>query len=252
MGTTVWLASYPRSGNTLVRAALFYGFGIRSASVYREPPRKYPVIGDLALELSAREPDAARNWGGPVFVKTHQLPEQADTRPALYIVRDGRDALVSYARYAMAERQPGFSGAEFDDCAENLIRHGSEGIGDWSGNVRAWTGRSACTALIRFEELVQNPVSTVQRAVESLGFALPEPVGDVPSFGDLRSRDSVLFRKGKVGAWKAELTPRLVELFWELHGPQMLAMGYPHDDRFLAPLVSARNGSLAEIATTQA
>ncbi len=31
------------------------------------------------------------------FVKTHQLP--GDNSPAIYLVRDGRDACVSYAHY---------------------------------------------------------------------------------------------------------------------------------------------------------
>jgi len=36
---TVWLASYPRSGNTYLRAILWTCFGLRSASVYADDCR---------------------------------------------------------------------------------------------------------------------------------------------------------------------------------------------------------------------
>ena len=32
----IWLASYPRSGNTLLRTVLWHCFGLRSASLYPE------------------------------------------------------------------------------------------------------------------------------------------------------------------------------------------------------------------------
>ena len=33
------------------------------------------------------------------FVKTHELPTENDNSPAIYLVRDGRDVLMSYAHY---------------------------------------------------------------------------------------------------------------------------------------------------------
>jgi hypothetical protein len=46
--------------------------------------------------------DAARSSQETLLVKTHDLPD--DDSPALYLVRDGRDALVSYAHYIFIER----------------------------------------------------------------------------------------------------------------------------------------------------
>jgi hypothetical protein len=85
----IWLASYPRSGNNYVRDMLESVYGIKTATIYNEPRR--PKI-DL---------EAARKTGEIFLVKTHELPD--DDCSALYLVRDGRDALVSYARFIYVE-----------------------------------------------------------------------------------------------------------------------------------------------------
>ena len=41
------------------------------------------------------------------FVKTHELPREGDRRPAVYLLRDGRDALVSFAWFVLAYERPG-------------------------------------------------------------------------------------------------------------------------------------------------
>jgi len=81
----IWLASYPRSGNTFFRIILHEVYGIKSVA-YTGPfmekgdysPEEYPVI------------------------KTHLLPDQLpedDKTPSIYLVRDGRDAIVSMAHH---------------------------------------------------------------------------------------------------------------------------------------------------------
>ena len=36
MTETVWLASYPRSGNTMLRTILWHGFAMKSGAIYNE------------------------------------------------------------------------------------------------------------------------------------------------------------------------------------------------------------------------
>ena len=82
----IWLASFPRSGNTFFRNILYQLYGLESSTFHREP--NYPV--DEGYESY------------PV-VKTHLLP--SDLIPddpnikKVYLVRDGRDALVSIAHH---------------------------------------------------------------------------------------------------------------------------------------------------------
>ena len=89
-----WIASFPRSGNTYFRNILFYVYGIESSTWHNETA--YPVD---------------ENYDSYRFVKTHLLPKDlfpADPSiPAIYLVRDGRDAVVSIAHHRRDLVNPG-------------------------------------------------------------------------------------------------------------------------------------------------
>jgi hypothetical protein len=95
----VWLASYPRSGNTFLRALIARAFRTNTLSVYSEDRK---TVCELALTQSGAESsssvtaaqiDELRADSNIHFVKTHEL---AATLPSydycVYLVRDGRDA----------------------------------------------------------------------------------------------------------------------------------------------------------------
>ncbi len=235
----VWIASYPRSGNTLTMMALRDVFGIGRIGT---------VMGkDLDLgQLQRALPPANREvWSPPTelanlsrtealerirasedafFIKTHRISEAEDPAPAIYIVRDGRDALVSQAHF-VADRSR-FAGQSFDERLLTLIDEGMPTRGTWSANVAAWRRRGAPTAVIHFEDLVRDPPSTVAAAFEPLGLPIPPADGELTSFAEARDRMPDVFRRGEVGSWRDEMPGNLAEHFWELHGEQMLALGY--------------------------
>jgi hypothetical protein len=97
----VWLASFPRSGNTFLRILLHRRYGVRTSVVYSVDGVAARLGPDLigyqqrpASLATMRESDEV------FFVKTHRQRDgdvdQADR--AICLVRDGRDALVSWAR----------------------------------------------------------------------------------------------------------------------------------------------------------
>src|SRR5262249_16232902 len=100
----VWLASYPRSGNTFLRVALHALYGVPTYSVYDDDDpvaqRAGPAL--LASPPSPAPPPAMRDSPGTHFVKTHKR-RKPDGCPAIYLVRDGRDAVVSHARLRASE-----------------------------------------------------------------------------------------------------------------------------------------------------
>jgi hypothetical protein len=232
----VWIASFPRSGNNLFRATLHRLFGVKSGSVFPEPPGADPFLDALSLHLPEDSIDALREQDAPVFVKTHRLADADESSPAIYLVRDGRDALVSYAHFVKARRERGFRSLNFRRALSKLIEREIHPYGSWSSNVRAWTRRDAPTAVVRFEELVESPAGIVRDAVESLGVSLPSPTGELPSFEELHERNPVVFRRGEIGSWTSELPARLEQRFWELYGAEMLVMGYSREH----PLARAR------------
>lgn len=239
----VWVACYPRSGNTLTMLVLRDVFGIsRVAAVYGrqvtwgfagnleelpptlesaaswQPPEELANLRDDDLL------DALRQHSESYFVKTHLRSKAADSAPALYLVRDGRDALVSHAH--LVQERPRFRDMNFDRRLAALIHPGIRAQGGWSGNVRAWRRRSAPTAIARFEDLIDDPVAVVTGACAELGIPLPEPAGELRSFSELHESYPSLFRRGMVGAWRDEMPPHLQERFWRVHGAEMEALGY--------------------------
>ncbi len=117
----IWLASYPRSGNTFFRIVLHEVYGIPSSTFHREDA--YPVDDDYASY--------------PV-VKTHLLPHEIVPQnpdiPAVYLVRDGRDAVVSMAHHRTDLVAAGSDYAE-NLTATILAADGSH-FGGWSEHAR--------------------------------------------------------------------------------------------------------------------
>ena len=101
----VWLASYPRSGNTLLRTVFWQTMGLAS---YSDEPGEAALntLTETALRATGKI-ILDRNWD--VFykealssekvylIKTHRLPR--DNQPAIYIVRDGRNSYLSYSSF---------------------------------------------------------------------------------------------------------------------------------------------------------
>lgn len=94
----IWVAPYPRSGNTFFRMLLYYKCGIKTYSIYND--QLFERIGaseSVGHELLPAPLDQLKQDEKLYFVKTHNLPQ--DDNPAIYLVRDGRDALISHANY---------------------------------------------------------------------------------------------------------------------------------------------------------
>ena len=220
----IWLASFPRSGNTFFRNVLHAVYGLESSTFHIDAHRP---LDD--------------NYADYPVVKTHLLPGQLMPNdrniPAVYIVRDGRDALVSLAHHRRDIVEPG------TDFENNLIeaivaRQGSH-FGGWSENVMAWTERA--DVIIRFEDLIIDPIKEAEKLRSIID--LPEPdASKLPSFEDLKfgrpqyggggeeafneTINKKNFRKGKTGTYETEMNADIQALFWRHHRTAMQQMGY--------------------------
>lgn len=225
----VWLASYPRSGNTLVRMLLDRVYGIPSYAGYEEKaPVTHAPRPEFQMWVSPMpETPGPGKPDGPDslrFIKTHGPP--ADDAPAVCIVRDGRDALVSYAHYLRCF-DPAASGQPFGEVLSELIS-ATDVHCNWSLCVNAWRARggSAPTAWLRYEALVEDPTAAVAGCLARLGLDLKPTGGALPDFAELHRAWPAFFRKGKCGAWREEMSDELHRLFWRRHGAMMEEFGY--------------------------
>jgi hypothetical protein len=242
----VWLASYPRSGNTFVRAILMQVFALSTHELYEWPlevadtefnrtigahPGSEPGLPreQWPQWLADRHSDESA-W----IVKTHEQP--VEDYPAIYVVRDGRDALVSHAHFVLEfdrriprDEQPPL----FRETLEMLIEQDIS-FGGWSRHVHHWTKRTTPTVTLRFEDVVSQPVESVRSALDALGCPA-ETVGHgrVPTFEELRRMHDGFFRRGESGSWRDEMPADLHERFWVRHGETMRALGYRDGDPLL-------------------
>jgi len=197
MGKIVWLASYPKSGNTWVRAFLlnYVQDSATPASIndladvsvpeplmtFFQPFAAEPVQNFSAEKIQALRPRAhaalaAR--GKAVFVKTHNanleffdipLCTPEHTGGAIYIVRDPRDVALSYAAY---------TGWPLDDIIALMANPQAaiapstdqvfEFLADWSRHVTSWVAAPS-RVLVRYEDLLRQPETYFGRILRYIG-----------------------------------------------------------------------------------
>jgi len=194
LGKIVWLASYPKSGNTWVRAFL------HNYIVNAQTPHSINSLIDFSVAECAAAffgPDSAglstaqvqklrpevhaqltRLHDDLVFVKTHNahlsmhgvpLCTPAVTAGAVYIVRDPRDVALSYAAFARKEVDEiiGFMGAA---GAANATDDAQvfELLGSWSEHALSWVAAPK-RLLVRYEDLLAEPERYFARIIRFLG-----------------------------------------------------------------------------------
>jgi hypothetical protein len=217
----IWLASYPRSGNTLLRMILKRCFGLDSYSIYGDEEFADPAVQRIVGEKPVGpDPQAFLQQmlqeRRLVCVKTHQLPT-ADSHRAIYVVRDGRAAVVSHYHYL---RDLWDTRLTLEDVIKGLD-HGS-----WSQHVNAWlfSGRSNVLTL-RYEDIIRGD-KAAQVAIAAFIGRPPPSAFDV-RFSELHDMMPVFFRAGSNESNIAEMTPEQLALFERLHGGTLRALGYP-------------------------
>lgn len=184
--------------------------------------------------------------------------------PTAYIVRDGRDVMTSLYFYEMraltlarnprrqAERRARYervlgSGFDPDDIRGNLPRFLAAELADprglrgvsWQDHVREWTTERPQVGVVRYEDLIADPVGTFATLMTSL---TGEPADAerarlaVDRFDFSRSgraageEDRTAFmRKGVRGDWRNHFTREAREVFDAQAGDVLRAQGYADD-----------------------
>ena len=184
----VWLASYPKSGNTLMRsmlsAYLFSKDGNFNFDLLNNI-KQFPdnaVFTKLGIDISnekevvknyifAQEEINKRDGKSIRFLKTHSglnningysFTNYKNTLGAIYIVRDPRKVLKSYSNhseitYEEAERRIlnfGIIGGKSDPINQTVIHSGS-----WASNYNSWKEfkKKNRYLLIKYEDLISDP-----------------------------------------------------------------------------------------------
>jgi len=220
----VWIASYPRSGNTFLRIIFESVFSLTTYSIYNLEGSNIKDPSADALEKSDSLPHDWRNRisteaeAPQILVKTHNPPE--DDSPAIYVVRDGRASIHSYFKYHQdfAFEQPGLTQIILGACQ----------FGSWSWHYRSWKPKERPrTLVLRFEDLVARPVEQLETIGRFIGVS-PQSK-QIPSFESLQKKYPAFFRKGQSFDFLESWNPGQRAIFNCLHGPVMHELGYPYE-----------------------
>jgi Sulfotransferase domain len=215
----VWIASFPRSGNTFLRIVLNRLYSVRTSVVY-DFDGVADRLGPSLIGFEERPGTFAAMRESPQvhLVKTHRPLDELvlDGDKAICLVRDGRDCLVSWARQRSED-----GGQCFADALRDVIfLPAGRGAGQWGLNVLSWLQPAqAGRIVLSYEDLIDNPGAAVRRVAGALGLGLElATTAAIPTFAELHRVDGRFFRRGFTGTYRDELPEDLHQAFWAQPG----------------------------------
>lgn len=228
----VFLVGYPKSGNTWMQhliAGVLFGMDMRIAPD--------SLVQDLVPSVhSAAYYRRYLRW---TFFATHDLPRSYHRR-VVYLVRDGRDVMVSYYHYLKA-----LNGAA-PDYMDMVLSGKNLFPCRWHEHVEQWAANpyNAEMITISYESLKRDTVAELRRLCEFVGLErdqfLLESVSRGCSFASMREKERKLgwdersfwpkhaafVRRGAVGEFQNEMPAPVLEAFMNVSSAALRHFGY--------------------------
>lgn len=228
----IFIVSYPRSGNTWVRFLLANlirydnGEAVDFHSVHQVVP---------AIEVPAHR-ERLRTMSSPRLIKSHNLYDPRFSR-VIYLLRDGRDVMVSY--YCYQTGQGYFKGSFLEFLKKRDLRPCL-----WHEHVESWLqDRDRCALLlIRYEDLLCQPEAELEKmsrfaglpcegerlrwAVSSSTFEAMRKTEREKGRAFRPTQEFDFVRKGIVGDWQNHFDSAHKRVFKSYANQTLLRFGY--------------------------
>ncbi len=197
----IWLASFPKSGNTWMRAFLssYLYLDLDKESFTFNLLKKIERFPNLnQLNNIGIKPksflDVAKSWiptqnhinlnNKINLLKTHQafgnfenfpFTDSNNTLGAIYLVRDPRDVLISYSKHMKQSIDKTLDLVLEDDSKGNLFEGKNSVIGEmrgsWSQHYNSWKYSNLKEKIIiKYEDLINNPFDTFSKVISHLNY----------------------------------------------------------------------------------
>ena len=237
LDTDVFLVSFPKAGNTWMRFMLAHVI-VQLAQLNTSVNFRsiHQLVPDIHVE------HIGRNAVFPPFpriIKSHVGYNPAYPR-VIYIVRDGRDVVIS--NYEALKREKTIGN---DVSVKDVMHHPRYGIASWRDHVSGWldAGLGERLMLLKYEDLVNDPATGLEHCVRFCGVepqrqAIEKAV-EASSFNNMRrieeqesiylgktSPESRFVRRGQPGEWTEVFTPDDLKYFFQQTGTLLDRLGY--------------------------
>lgn len=218
----IWISSFPRSGNTMTRIILktFY-----NQNTYNIKPENKSLISDFIGHCQIKPINILKKHkeNNIYFVKTHELPKSVKIKsikaPAIYIVRDGRDVILSAAYHHLNCRNIKITKSNLNKLMKNFMSK-------WNNHIMKWYNYKP-KVILKYENLLEHPKNNISYAINKLSLNIKiDKNAKMPSFEDLKKIKPKFFRKGVSGSWKDEMPKEIEELFWSKCSGAMEVLEY--------------------------
>lgn len=230
-----FIVSYPRSGSTWLRTIL--------VNVLRPDAESNPDVFNVVIPgLSWRNVHQINRMPSPRILKSHTW-YRSEIAPTVYLVRDGRDVLVSLYHYMITRQRKTESFDKFF-ASYYLGKHGQR----WHENVVSWLGEGReklgdRLMVVKFEALKAETVAVVADILRFLQISASPTLlstaidkaqlDKVRSIersrrGNMHNPDTSFYRGGQTGQWQDYLTPTMEEQFCNMSKQALQLGGYKH------------------------
>ena len=232
----LFVMGFPKSGNTWVCHLL---------SDYLRIP--FPQYSILPI-------------GCPAVVHSFECPTRQHAR-AVYVMRDGRDAIVSAYFHARGQAKAGQTSWRLRTWFEGLDPEASPSTNmpsfirrqakvpmsrktHWGDHVGTYLTTGNHLPLIRFEDLQKSPVQALSATATELtgsdaNESLVSETIDRCSFQRLSGREKgrenreSYLRRGQSGDWRNHFNKEAAEVFHKLFGGKLIEAGYEDNDAWV-------------------
>ena len=192
----IWLASYPKSGNTWLRSFLINYLNKRTSNFdfsLLDQIRRFPrreLYDQLKINFN-KFSEIVKNWINMqefinlknefTYLKTHNAMCTINNHPftnskntigIIYLVRDPRDVILSYSKFLNKSIVHTFNFMKNSSIAPLDSSKNSSGevmMGSWAENYRSWRDYSSVKKIIvKYEDLILNPYENFFKIISYL------------------------------------------------------------------------------------
>ena len=199
----IWLASYPKSGNTWVRA--FIASYIYSNNDFKFEDlaniETFPSLNEISflrknleiinlliwlhigiffkLKLLKKKINFLKTHNALITIKNFAFTDIVKTLGLIYIIRDPRDIIISYSNHLNLSYEETFKRMKDLNTVEKTNDQLDRTLlSSWSNHYNSWKYFPSNKLIVRYEDLVTNPLLSFSKIIKYLNKLYELPISD--------------------------------------------------------------------------